>query len=159
MDSSSVLRDLLFKLPGGSGSEMTREMEGIEHIRAGPSQGGKRPEDMTPQELHGILWQVLSFRDSGVFAFSCSYYWSDIVRSREEDLAHYWFVFSHGLHVRLEPKTDKIPGLGPLIEKIMDSISGECGISNIFYRLTPYTVFVFTTLEVMFIHLSQESCL
>ncbi|KAK7044758.1 heterokaryon incompatibility protein Het-C-domain-containing protein [Favolaschia claudopus] len=60
----SVLRDLLFSIPGGSGSEMSREMEGIERIRAGPSQGGKRPEDMTPQELHGILWQVLSFRDS-----------------------------------------------------------------------------------------------
>ncbi|KAJ7634884.1 heterokaryon incompatibility protein HET-C [Roridomyces roridus] len=61
---SSVLRDLFFKLPGGSGSEMSREMEGIERIRAGPSQGGKRPEDMSPQELHAVLWQVLSFRDS-----------------------------------------------------------------------------------------------
>ncbi|KAJ7906270.1 heterokaryon incompatibility protein HET-C [Mycena leptocephala] len=99
MDSSSVLRDLLFKLPGGSGSEMTREMEGIERIRAGPSQGGKRPEDMTPQELHGILWQVLSFRDS--------------------------------VAKKISHTIDKIPGLGPLIEKIMDSIS----------------VFVFTTLE------------
>ncbi|KAF8186977.1 heterokaryon incompatibility protein Het-C-domain-containing protein [Mycena galopus ATCC 62051] len=58
--SVSVLRDLLFKLPDGSGSEMTREVEGIERIREG---GGKRPQDMTPQELHGILWQVLSFRD------------------------------------------------------------------------------------------------
>ncbi|KAJ7240833.1 heterokaryon incompatibility protein Het-C-domain-containing protein [Mycena haematopus] len=61
---ASVLRDFFFKLPGGTGSEMSREVEGIERIRAGPSQGGKRPEDMTPQELHGILWQVLSFRDS-----------------------------------------------------------------------------------------------
>ncbi|KAH7920181.1 Het-C-domain-containing protein [Leucogyrophana mollusca] len=58
------LRDLLFNIPGGGGGEMTREMEGIERIRAGPSQGGKRPEDMNPQEVHAVLWQVLSFRDS-----------------------------------------------------------------------------------------------
>ncbi|KAF7360302.1 hypothetical protein MVEN_00759700 [Mycena venus] len=62
----SVLRDLFFSLPGGSGSEMSREMESIDRIRAGPSQGGKRPEDMSPQELHSVLWQVLSFRDSVV---------------------------------------------------------------------------------------------
>jgi hypothetical protein len=41
-------------------------MEGIERIRAGPSQGGKKPEEMSPQELHAVLWQVLSFRDSVV---------------------------------------------------------------------------------------------
>ncbi|KAJ6595877.1 heterokaryon incompatibility protein HET-C [Mycena vulgaris] len=96
---STVLRDLLFKLPGGSGSEMSREMEGIERIRAGPSQGGKRPEDMSPQELHAALWQILSFRDSVV--------------------------------KKISKTIEKIPGLGPLIEKIMDGIS----------------VFIFTTLE------------
>lgn len=62
------LRDLLFKLPGGTGTEITRDMEGIERIRDAPAQGGKRPEQMSPQELHAVLWQVLSFRDSGVFA-------------------------------------------------------------------------------------------
>lgn len=41
-------------------------MESVERIRAGPQQGGKRPEDMTPQELHSVLWQVLTFRDSVV---------------------------------------------------------------------------------------------
>lgn len=71
---------------------MTREMEGIERIRAGPSQGGKRPEDMSPQELHAVLWQVLSFRDSVVKKISIT--------------------------------IEKIPGLGSLIEKLMDSISG-----------------------------------
>ncbi|KAJ7439335.1 heterokaryon incompatibility protein HET-C [Mycena latifolia] len=96
---SSALRDLLFKLPGGSGSEMSREMDSIERIRAGPSQGGKRPEDMSPQELHAVLWQVLSFRDSVV--------------------------------KKISKTIEKIPGLGPLIEKIMDGIS----------------IFVFTTLE------------
>ncbi|KAJ7064976.1 heterokaryon incompatibility protein Het-C-domain-containing protein [Mycena amicta] len=97
--ASNTLRDLLFSIPGGAGSEMSREMEGIERIRAGPSQGGKRPEDMSPQELHAVLWQVLSFRDSVV--------------------------------KKISNTIEKIPGLGPLIDKLMDSIS----------------VFVLTTLE------------
>lgn len=65
--SSSVdgLRDLLFKLPGGTGTEITREMEGVQRIRDAPVHGGKPPEQMSPQELHSVLWQVLSFRDSG----------------------------------------------------------------------------------------------
>ncbi|TDL18750.1 Het-C-domain-containing protein [Rickenella mellea] len=97
--SGNNLRELVFQLPGGSGGEMSREMDGIERIRAGPSQGGKRPEDMSPQELHAVLWQVLTFRDS-------------IVK-------------------RIEATIEKIPGLGPLIEKLMESIQ----------------VFIFTTLE------------
>ncbi|KAJ7185658.1 heterokaryon incompatibility protein Het-C-domain-containing protein [Mycena filopes] len=98
-DTGTVLRDLLFSLPGGSGTEMSRELEGVERIRAGPAAGGKRPEDMSPQELHAVLWQVLSFRDSVV--------------------------------KKISKTIEKIPGLGPLIDKIMNSIS----------------VFVFTTLE------------
>jgi hypothetical protein len=93
-----ALRDLLFKLPGGTGGEMTREMEGIERIRAGPSQGGKKPEDMSPQELHAVLWQVLSFRDSVVKKISIT--------------------------------IEKIPGLGPLIDKLTDSIGGEIFIHS-----------------------------
>ncbi|KAI0281811.1 heterokaryon incompatibility protein HET-C [Russula aff. rugulosa BPL654] len=58
------LRDLLFKLPGGTGTEITREMEGVQRIRDAPAHGGKPPEQMSPQELHSVLWQVLSFRDS-----------------------------------------------------------------------------------------------
>ncbi|KAG6918406.1 hypothetical protein DXG01_014811 [Tephrocybe rancida] len=61
-----VLRDLLFSIPGGEGGEMSREMDAVERIRAGPQGGGKKPEDMTPQELHAVLWQVLEFRDSVV---------------------------------------------------------------------------------------------
>lgn len=60
-----ILRDLFFTLPGGAGSEMSRDLDAVERIRAGPEQGGKRPEDMSPQELHAVLWQVLTFRDSG----------------------------------------------------------------------------------------------
>lgn len=68
-------------------------MEGIERIRAGPSQGGKSPDQMSPQELHAVLWQVLTWRDSVV--------------------------------KKIEKTIEKIPGLGPLIEKLMESISGE----------------------------------
>lgn len=70
-------------------------MEGMERIRAQGQGvgGGKRPEDMSPQEIHAVLWQVLSFRDS--------------------------------IAKKIEATIEKIPGLGPLIEKITDSISGE----------------------------------
>ena len=53
------------------------------------------------------------------------------------------------------PRVEKIPGLGPLIEKLMDSISGRrlslspppfrCASD----RLRVRAVFVFTTLEVL----------
>lgn len=62
---AETLRQLFFSLPGGDGTEMSREMDNVERIRANPNQGGKRPEEMSPQELHSVLWQVLSFRDSG----------------------------------------------------------------------------------------------
>ncbi|RDX44411.1 Het-C-domain-containing protein [Lentinus brumalis] len=98
--SSSTLRSLLTNIPGGDSGEVSREMDSMDRIRAGANQpGGKRPEDMTPQELHSVLWQVLTFRDS-------------IVKNINNTI-------------------ERIPGLGPLIEKLMDSIS----------------VFVFTTLE------------
>lgn len=97
------LRELFFTLPGGAGGEMSREMEGIERIRAGPSQGGKRPEDMSPQELHAVLWQVLSFRDSVVKKISMT--------------------------------IEKIPGLGPLIDKLMDSISGMFYLFGLYISL------------------------
>ncbi|KAI0760246.1 heterokaryon incompatibility protein Het-C-domain-containing protein [Fomes fomentarius] len=96
----ATLRSLLFKLPGGDNNEMEREMQNVERIRASSTQpGGKRPEDMSPQELHAVLWQVLTFRDSVV--------------------------------KKIDKTIEKIPGLGPLIEKLTDSIS----------------VFIFTTLE------------
>ena len=62
---ADTLRDLLFNLPGGSGSEMSRDMANITRLRDAPSQGGKPPEMMSPQELHSVLWQILSFRDKG----------------------------------------------------------------------------------------------
>lgn len=64
-DPGDVLRDLFFTLPGGDSHEMSRDLDNINRIRAGPAQGGKRPEDMSPKELHSVLWQILMFRDSG----------------------------------------------------------------------------------------------
>ena len=45
---------------------MARQMDGIERMSraAETGQGGKRPEDMTPEELHAELWQILTFRDN-----------------------------------------------------------------------------------------------
>ena len=60
------LGDLLFKLPGGTGTEITREMEGVQRIREAPAQGGKPPEQMSPQELHSVLWQVLEATETQV---------------------------------------------------------------------------------------------
>lgn len=45
---------------------MSRDLESIERMRDG---GGKRPEDMSPQELHAALWKILTFRDSGGCCF------------------------------------------------------------------------------------------
>ena len=64
--NNSILRDLFFQMPGVGSSDMAREMDGIERLsRSGqPGQGGKKPEDMTPEELHAVLWQILTFRDN-----------------------------------------------------------------------------------------------
>ena len=66
LSPADALRDILFTLPGGTGNEMNRDLQNIERIRAGPAAGGKNPEEMSPQELHSVLWQVLTFRDSVV---------------------------------------------------------------------------------------------
>ena len=66
---------------GLGGSDISNQMEGVERLsRASqPGGGGKRPEDMTPEELHSSLWQILTFRDSimkrietTVFCFCCN---------------------------------------------------------------------------------------
>ncbi|WRT66987.1 uncharacterized protein IL334_003953 [Kwoniella shivajii] len=61
--SADTLRQLFFSLPGSDGSDMTREMDGIQNMRAGQP-GGLDPSNMSPQELHDTLWKILSFRDS-----------------------------------------------------------------------------------------------
>ncbi|KAF8670358.1 hypothetical protein AX14_005887, partial [Amanita brunnescens Koide BX004] len=60
----STLRQLFSTLPGGIDNAMFRDIEDVERLGTGPAQGGKSPEDMTAQELHATLWQILMFRDS-----------------------------------------------------------------------------------------------
>ena len=123
-----VVRDLLFKLPGGAGSEISRDMEGIERIRDAPAYGGKPPGEMSPQELHSVLWQVLSFRDSGAIAFC---HWVRFltavqVAKKIEKTIGKSNVDQCVPGLNTTPGVlEKIPGLGPLIEKISESISGE----------------------------------
>ncbi|ORY22766.1 putative heterokaryon incompatibility protein HET-C [Naematelia encephala] len=61
--SAGMLRQLFFDLPGGTGGDLSRDMDNITNMRAGQP-GGMDPSTMTPQELHATLWQILSFRDS-----------------------------------------------------------------------------------------------
>ena len=61
--NNDVLRQLFSSLPGSTGGELSREMDDVQNIRAGPG-GGLDPEMMTPQQLHDTLWKVLSFRDN-----------------------------------------------------------------------------------------------
>lgn len=60
------MRDLLFQLPGGEGQNLSREMDGVSNLRAST----KDPMDMTPQELHAVAWQVMTFRDNVAKAIS-----------------------------------------------------------------------------------------
>ncbi|KZT62442.1 Het-C-domain-containing protein [Calocera cornea HHB12733] len=62
--SQETLRSLLGQLPGGEGGKLTREMDGVQRMRAEGGVGGKRPDQMSPQELHAALWQALKFRDT-----------------------------------------------------------------------------------------------
>jgi hypothetical protein len=65
--TASTLRQQFSTIPGGVDDAMLRDMENVERVRTGPAQGGKSPDDMTPQELHSALWQILVFRDSGTW--------------------------------------------------------------------------------------------
>lgn len=57
--SSNALRQLFFDLPGGVGGDLSRDMDDVNNIRA----SAQDPSTMSPQELHRVLWQILSFRD------------------------------------------------------------------------------------------------
>lgn len=59
---ADVLRSLLFKIPGSGGSDLSRELQDVDDIRSRAA-GGQSAE-LSPQELHQILWKVLTFRDN-----------------------------------------------------------------------------------------------
>lgn len=54
------IRDMLFQLPGGEGNNLSRDMDDINNMRAA---GTSDPMNMSPQELHAVLWKILKFRD------------------------------------------------------------------------------------------------
>lgn len=60
--TTSILRSMLGDLPGSSGTELSRDMSGIEDIRNRAASG--QMDNMSPQELHATLWKVLMFRDN-----------------------------------------------------------------------------------------------
>lgn len=62
-NSSDALRQIFLQIPGGGGESMTRDMDSVQNMRAGQP-GGLDPSQMSPQELHAVLWKILSFRDS-----------------------------------------------------------------------------------------------
>ncbi|KAG8745998.1 hypothetical protein FRC10_006337 [Ceratobasidium sp. 414] len=66
--TTTALRELIFQLPGDGSNNLSREMESVERIRASTQPGGggggmKPPQEMSPQELHATLWEILKFRD------------------------------------------------------------------------------------------------
>jgi hypothetical protein len=84
----------------------------MERIRAGEAAGGKPPDQMSPQELHSVLWQVLTFRDGLVKKIENTI--GDVSRFDS------WVYRLMGC-VCLE----NIPGLETLVKKIQDMIAGE----------------------------------
>jgi hypothetical protein len=46
------LRTLIGQIPGGGGSDLSREMDDVDRMRAGPGGGGNDPSMMSPQELY-----------------------------------------------------------------------------------------------------------
>lgn len=63
----SLLQDLLSSIPSGGGSDMKRDLQELERIRA--STNGKPPDELSPQELHARLWAVLTIRDRSTSRF------------------------------------------------------------------------------------------
>lgn len=110
---------MLFSIPGAGGSDMARQMDGVERLsRAGqPGSGGKRPEDMSPEELHDALWQILVFRDN-------------VMRTIETTVRGCLSI-TQVLPTLMHPQIEKIPGFSALVEKITNAIS----------------VFIFTSVE------------
>lgn len=60
----SDLQDLLSAIPSDDGTDMQRDLQEMEQIRAeGGSMNGKPPQELSPQELHAKLWAILTIRD------------------------------------------------------------------------------------------------
>lgn len=55
--SAQNLRSLIGQIPGSGGSELSREMDDVSSMRAGPG-GGNDPSMMSPQELYVFLLTI-----------------------------------------------------------------------------------------------------
>jgi hypothetical protein len=67
----SGLKRYMTKLPVNS--ELSNDLDQMEQIiheneQSAQGKGGKRPEEMTPQEMHSKLWAILSLRDKSEYA-------------------------------------------------------------------------------------------
>lgn len=118
------IRDMLFQLPGGEGNSLSRDMDDINNIRAGSF--GQDPMNMSPQELHAVLWKVLKFRDDVSKAIA-----NTIERVCDKDSGGPQDLLY--IHTDVSFLPAKIPGLGSLIEKIGDSVS-----TFVFVTIEPY---------------------
>ncbi|GAA99255.1 uncharacterized protein L969DRAFT_86483 [Mixia osmundae IAM 14324] len=54
--TGSALHAMFGQLPGTSGNHLSRELDDVQNI-------SRDPMDMSPQELHAVLWKILKFRD------------------------------------------------------------------------------------------------
>lgn len=58
--SFETMRGLVSQIPGSSGSEITRDMNGMRDIQ---QRAAANPSSLTPQDVYKNLWQILIFRD------------------------------------------------------------------------------------------------
>jgi hypothetical protein len=108
---SNQLKALISKISSGGDGSMASD---IDQMTAPPAQN---PETMDPRELYANIWRILTIRDG--CKFPCQ---------------QMFIAVTHTLAVvkKIEKIIEKIPGLGDMIEELMNSIA----------------VLVFTSLEV-----------
>lgn len=66
----SSLKKYMTKMPANA--ELSNDLDQMQQIiveneQSAQGNGGKRPEEMTPQEMHSRLWAILSLRDKSAF--------------------------------------------------------------------------------------------
>lgn len=109
---ANQLKSLLSKVSSGGDGSMAAD---VDRMTAPPAQN---PETMDPRELYANIWRILTIRDN------CEFPWQQMDHCGHSD--------SGTVVKKIEKVIEKIPGLGPLIEELMNTIA----------------VLVFTSLEV-----------
>ena len=111
---ANQLKSLLSKVSSGGGGDGSMAAD-VDRMTAPPAQN---PETMDPRELYANIWRILTIRDN------CEFPW--------QQMDHRSYSDSGAVVKKIEKVIEKIPGLGPLIEELMNTIA----------------VLVFTSLEV-----------